>query len=59
MPWDYDFNADEWDGLFVSNGPGDPSWCEITITNIKKAMALEPPKYFIREGILHNPNFIS
>jgi carbamoyl-phosphate synthase small subunit len=45
VPWDYDFTKEtDWDGLFVSNGPGDPSWCETTITNIRKAMALKPPK---------------
>ncbi|SCV01857.1 LAMI_0G14202g1_1 [Lachancea mirantina] len=25
VPWDYDFTQDEYDGLFISNGPGDPS----------------------------------
>ena len=51
VPWDYDFTKEtDWDGLFVSNGPGDPSWCETTIDNIRKAMALEPPKY------VHHPD---
>ncbi|KAI0036888.1 carbamoyl phosphate synthase small subunit [Vararia minispora EC-137] len=29
MPWNYDFNAvrDRYDGLFLSNGPGDPQQC--------------------------------
>ena len=27
VPWDYDFNELEFDGLFISNGPGDPSYC--------------------------------
>jgi len=29
LPWNYDFNAirDEFDGLFLSNGPGDPQHC--------------------------------
>lgn len=29
LPWDYDFNAirDNFDGLFLSNGPGDPQQC--------------------------------
>ncbi|KAJ3936491.1 MAG: carbamoyl-phosphate synthase [Lentinula lateritia] len=29
MPWNYDFNAvrDQYDGLFLSNGPGDPTHC--------------------------------
>jgi len=31
LPWDYDFNAirDSFDGLFLSNGPGDPQQCWI------------------------------
>jgi len=29
LPWDYDFNSirDEYDGLFLTNGPGDPGKC--------------------------------
>lgn len=46
VPWDYDFTKDnDWDGVFISNGPGDPSHCVPTIANIQKALALEPPKY--------------
>lgn len=26
------------DGLFLSNGPGDPSMCQITIENIRKLL---------------------
>lgn len=38
VPWDYDFNTLEYDGLFISSGPGDPTVCTETIANIKKAM---------------------
>lgn len=39
VPWDYDFNAiPGWDGLFISNGPGDPDMAGITVDNIRKAM---------------------
>lgn len=39
VPWDYDFNAIQgWDGLFISNGPGDPDMAGITVDNIRKAM---------------------
>ena len=27
VPWNYDFNHLEYDGLFLSNGPGDPNTC--------------------------------
>ncbi|MDE7381514.1 MAG: glutamine-hydrolyzing carbamoyl-phosphate synthase small subunit [Muribaculaceae bacterium] len=38
VPWDYDFNTLEFDGLFLSNGPGDPDMCEAAVKNIRKAM---------------------
>ena len=43
VPWDYDFNTLEWDGLFISNGPGDPIFCTTTIDNLKKAFARNKP----------------
>ena len=27
VPWDYDYHGDEFDGLFLTNGPGDPKMC--------------------------------
>jgi carbamoyl-phosphate synthase large subunit len=38
VPWDYDFNSFEFDGLFISNGPGDPNQCQEAVLNIRKAM---------------------
>ena len=38
VPWDYDFNELEFDGLFISNGPGDPDTCDAAVQNIRKAM---------------------
>jgi len=35
VPWDYDFNQLEFDGLFLANGPGDPEQCSKTIANIQ------------------------
>ena len=43
VPWDYDFNQLEWDGLFIANGPGNPEYCEITVQNIRKAMQGNKP----------------
>jgi carbamoyl-phosphate synthase small subunit len=43
VPWDYDFLAEDFDGLVVSNGPGDPTACTATINNLKKALQLERP----------------
>ncbi len=45
VPWDYDFNQLEFDGLFLANGPGDPEQCGKTIEHIREFM----------EGGLENP----
>ena len=43
VPWDYDFTSLPYDGLFLTNGPGDPAMCDITVRHIRKAIALEKP----------------
>jgi len=43
VPWDYDFFGEEYDGLFISNGPGDPKQCGKTIQNLSKAFDQELP----------------
>ena len=35
VPWDYDFNQLDFDGLFLANGPGDPERCEVTVEHIR------------------------
>lgn len=50
VPWDYDFNKDDFDGLFISNGPGDPKQCQLTVDNIKAAFAKDKPIYGICLG---------
>ena len=35
VPWDYDFNQLDFDGLFLANGPGDPERCEVTVGHIR------------------------
>ena len=35
VPWDYDFNQLEFDGLFLANGPGDPEQCSKTVAHIR------------------------
>jgi len=53
-PHDYDLEANpndlKWDGLFCSNGPGDPSMCATTIKNLKWAIAQETPIFGICLG---------
>ena len=35
VPWDHDISKEQYDGLFVSNGPGDPTKCVATIKHLK------------------------
>ena len=48
VPFDYDLEANpdrvHWDGLFLSNGPGDPAMCPQTIRSIKYALEMDPPR---------------
>jgi carbamoyl-phosphate synthase small subunit len=50
VPWDYDFSKEEYDGLFLSNGPGDPKMCRATIENIRHALSLDKPIFGICLG---------
>lgn len=40
VPWNYDYTSLEFDGLFLSNGPGDPDHCVETVEILKKQMAM-------------------
>lgn len=47
VPFDFDLRSisvDDWDGLFLSNGPGDPAMCSDTIASIQYALELVPAK---------------
>jgi len=50
VPWDYDFHKEEFDGLFLSNGPGDPKMCGVTIENIRKSLDGNKPVFGICLG---------
>lgn len=50
VPWDYDFNTLEWDGLFISNGPGNPDLCEVAVEHIQEAMKKNKPIFGICMG---------
>ena len=43
VPWNYDFTTIPYDGLFISNGPGNPDMAEETVVNIRKAMEIGKP----------------
>ena len=44
VPWDYDFNTLDFDGLFLANGPGDPERCEATVQHIRTFLNNEAVK---------------
>ncbi len=39
VPWDYDFNDIDFDGLFLANGPGDPERCGKTVEHIRSFLS--------------------
>ena len=43
VPWNYDFNTLQYDGLFISNGPGNPDFAEETVINLRKAIEGNKP----------------
>jgi carbamoyl-phosphate synthase small subunit len=50
VPWDYDISQEEYDGLFISNGPGDPKQCGITIDSLARAYRSDIPIFGICLG---------
>ncbi|MBQ8462858.1 MAG: glutamine-hydrolyzing carbamoyl-phosphate synthase small subunit [Prevotella sp.] len=40
VPWNYDYTAMDFDGLFLANGPGDPDRCVDAVEILKKQMSL-------------------
>ncbi|MDA3943346.1 MAG: glutamine-hydrolyzing carbamoyl-phosphate synthase small subunit [Bacteroidetes bacterium] len=50
IPWDYDFRKLDYDGLFISNGPGNPEKCEATIKHLQSALENEQPIFGICLG---------
>ena len=50
VPWNYDFTKLEYDGLFISNGPGNPDLCGEAVEHIKKALNDTKPIFGICMG---------
>nr|DBA25415.1 TPA: hypothetical protein GDO54_009801 [Pyxicephalus adspersus] len=44
LPWDSSISSADFDGLFLSNGPGDPVFCQNSVQNIQRFMNEEKPK---------------
>lgn len=50
VPYHYDFTDQPFDGVFISNGPGNPENCPETISIIQKAMQKNKPMFGICLG---------
>jgi len=50
VPWNYDFSNEKYDGLFISNGPGDPKHCIKTIRQISNSLKNDKPVFGICLG---------
>ncbi len=50
VPLDYDYSDEEFDGVFLSNGPGDPIMCKETIAILQKALKRKKPIFGICLG---------
>ena len=50
VPFDYDFTEMEYDGVYVSNGPGCTCNCDATVEVLKKALAGNKPVFGLGLG---------
>ncbi|XP_067406623.1 multifunctional protein CAD [Emydura macquarii macquarii] len=44
VPWDHPLDSADFDGLFISNGPGDPLVCQETIAGLRQLLGQPQPK---------------
>ena len=50
VPWDYDFLNEDFDGVMISNGPGDPQMCQPTVAFVRKLLEGNRPVFGICLG---------
>ena len=50
VPWDYDFLGETFDGLLISNGPGDPKMYDQTAELVRRTIARDIPVFGICLG---------
>ena len=50
VPWDHDFFDEDFDGLFLSNGPGDPKMAQGTVEHVRRALDERVPIFGICLG---------
>lgn len=48
VPWNYDYRELDFDGLFLSNGPGDPNTCDAAVQILRSFMEAEAKKSTVR-----------
>ncbi|NXC65194.1 PYR1 protein, partial [Aleadryas rufinucha] len=44
VPWDHPLDPADFDGLFISNGPGDPQLCQETVSSLRRVLDAPQPK---------------
>ncbi len=50
VPWNYDYSKESYDGLFISNGPGNPKMCDTTINHLSDSLKHNIPVFGICLG---------
>lgn len=50
VPWNWELSQEKYDGLVISNGPGDPKTCQESIHHIRKALQNAVPIFGICMG---------
>jgi carbamoyl-phosphate synthase small subunit len=50
VPWDYDYSKDDFDGVFLSNGPGDPADYQTAVQILKGVLQKNKPIFGICLG---------
>lgn len=50
VPWDYNFLDEHYDGILLSNGPGDPMQADSTIAHVRAALSDDKPIFGICLG---------
>jgi len=50
VPAGYDYTGEQFDGILVSNGPGNPEQCGVTVAVLRRALALSRPVFGICLG---------
>ncbi|MDO4569553.1 MAG: glutamine-hydrolyzing carbamoyl-phosphate synthase small subunit [Planctomycetia bacterium] len=50
VPWNYDYSDLDFDGVMLSNGPGDPNWATETVEVLRKVFEKNKPIFGICMG---------